>query len=141
MFPLSVELSWASVGLPQSPVNWAAVGGWNFRKNWNPMQKITLSRNVGRFFLGSAAKWIAYVLVRSTEVKLTLEFGAAVRNLCCRVVENAFRAAVQQNDLVLAWVALLDLCVASGELVGVLQAGLGETDAGVEETSVRNRDT
>jgi hypothetical protein len=51
-------------------------------------------------FLGLAAKWIAYVRARRNEVKLTLELGAAVSNLCCRVVENAFRAAVQQNDLV-----------------------------------------
>ena len=91
-------------------------------------------------FLGLAAKWIAYVRVRSNEVKLTLELGAAVSNLCCRVVEIAFRAAVQQNDLVLARVALLDVWMATDELVGVLQAGRGEADPGVEETSVRNRD-
>jgi PAS domain S-box-containing protein len=45
-------------------------------------------------FLGLAATFVAYVLVRNNEAKLTLERGAAVSNLRCRVVENAFRAAV-----------------------------------------------
>lgn len=48
--------------------------------------------------------------------------------------------AIQRGDLALARVALLDLCAASDELVGVLQAGRGEPDPGAEETSVKNRE-
>jgi hypothetical protein len=48
--------------------------------------------------------------------------------------------AIQQGDLALARVALLDLCTAADELIGVLQAGRSELDSEAEKNTLRKRD-
>ena len=94
MFSLSVERSRGSVGGFKARSGGRRLEGWMSDEVAIPRRRLPHLGMLTVLFLGMAATFVAYVLVKNNESKLTLERGAAVSDLRCRVVENAFRAAV-----------------------------------------------